>query len=128
MWRFLILAFTLPFAGCADETISGYADPNAVYHLQEIDGAPFQATATISFPETGRAMGRAPCNAWSAEQSAPYPWLKLGPIAATRRACLDLEAEGVFFAALSAMTLAEVQGDVLILSDEDGRTMVFRAE
>ena len=40
----------------------------------------------------------------------------------------DLDAEGRFFAALETMTLAEVQGAVLILSSEDGKEMLFQAE
>ncbi|NNE81738.1 MAG: META domain-containing protein [Silicimonas sp.] len=128
MWRVLVLSLVLPFAGCADETVSGYADPDAVYVLAEIDGKAFDARASISFPETGRAFGEAPCNRWSADQTAPYPWLALGPIAATRRACLAMADEQVFFAALADMTLVEVQGDTLILSSEDGTEMIFRAE
>lgn len=117
----------LALAACTDETISGYADPDAVYRLTEIDGAPYKANATISFPKAGTARGEAPCNAWFASQSAPYPWLELGPIAATRRACPDLDAEQAYFEALAAVTLAEVQGPVLILSNDAGREMVFRA-
>ena len=107
--------------------MSGYADPDVIYRLAEIDGTAFTANATIAFPEQGVARGEAPCNIWSATQSAPYPWLDLGPIAATRRACPDLDAETAFFEALGAMALAEVQGPVLILSNDQGREMVFRA-
>jgi heat shock protein HslJ len=118
---------TFPFGCAGDETISGYADPETTYVLNELDGASFAARATITFPEQGRAAGEAPCNSWSAEQSAPYPWFSLGPIAATRRACPELTAEGAYLSALAAMTLAEVQGGILILSNEDGRELVFEA-
>lgn len=116
-------------AACAgDETISGYADREATYRLTELGGRPFAATATIRFPDEGRITGEAPCNSYSGTQAAPYPWFDPGPIAATRRACPDLDAEAAFFAALEAMTLAEVTGDVLILTDADGREMVFRRQ
>lgn len=128
MLRPALLALVLPIVGCADETISGYADPGATYRLIEIAGETFDARATITFPEEGRVAGEAPCNRWSAAQSVPYPWFALGPIAATRRACPALEAERRFFAMLSEMTLVEVQGPVLILSDDDGRAMVFEVE
>ena len=128
MWRLLMTSLVLPFSGCADETVSGYADPAAVYLLAEIDGEAFGSRASMSFPEEGQATGEAPCNRWSAAQSAPYPWLELGPIAATRRACPALEDERRFFEALAEMTLVEVQGDVLILSNDDGREMTFQAE
>ena len=121
------LALALPFAAfsCADETISGYADRSAVYQLSDIGGVPYKARATITFPEEGRATGEGPCNAWNAMQSAPYPWIDLGPIAATKRACPELGQEAVFFEALAKATLAEIQGNILILTDEDGREMTF---
>lgn len=122
-----ILAALAALAGCADETISGFAGPGAVYRLEELNGVRFTALATISFPEKGRAGGQGPCNAWSAGQNAPYPWFELGPIAATRRACPDLAREAAFFDALSAARFAEVSGGVLILSNEAGGEMVFRA-
>ncbi len=128
MLRVVLLALVLPIVGCADESVSGYADPGATYRLVEVDGAPFRARATISFPEEGRVVGEAPCNRWSADQSVPYPWFKLGPIAATKRACPDLEAEAWFLTMLGEMTLVEVQGPVLILSDDQERAMVFEAE
>ena len=96
--------------------------------LTEIDGQAFPARASIAFPEPGRAAGEAPCNSWSAEQTAPYPWLELGPIASTRMACPDLGQESIFFQSLEAMTLAEVQGPILILSNDAGLEMVFRTQ
>ena len=121
------MAAFLLVAACADETISGYADPTATYRLVELNGARFPANATISFPEPGQARGQAPCNTWFATQSAPYPWIDLGPIAATKRACADLNAEQAFFEALSQASLAEVSGTFLILTQEDGQEMVFQA-
>ena len=79
-------------------------------------------------PRKARPSGEAPCNAWSATQSAPYPWFALGPIATTRRACPELAAEQTFLTTLAAMTLAEAQGPVLILSSDEGLEMVFRAD
>lgn len=128
MIRFSVLAFALPFLGCADETVSGYADPSATYRLAEIAGTPFAARATITFPEEGRIAGDAPCNGWRATQSVPYPWFEVGPIIATKRACSELDQEAVFLTTLAEMTLVEVQGPVLILSDDTGREMVFEAE
>ena len=128
MIRLSLLASFLSFLGCTDETVSGYADPAATYRLVEIDGESFEPRATITFPEEGRISGEAPCNSWSANQSVPYPWFEVGPIAATKRACDDLQAERLFFATLSEMTLVEVQGPVLILSDDDGREMVFEVK
>ncbi|MEL6639928.1 MAG: META domain-containing protein [Pseudomonadota bacterium] len=111
-----------------DETISGYANPQAVYGLRSVDGEEFAARATIAFPKEGEVTGTGPCNGFRSTQSAPYPWFALGPIAATRRACADLALEQTYFDALASMTLAEVSGPVLLLSNTDGRELVFQAD
>ena len=124
------LFFALPFllANCAtDETISGYVEPSVVFMLAEIDGKPFTATATISFPEEGRISGRGPCNSFSANQSSPYPWFKTGPILATRQACADLALEIEFFEKLAQMTQIEVAGNVLILRGDAGGKLIFQS-
>ncbi len=122
----LLILFMAAATSCGGgKTISGYADRSAVFRLAEVDGVTFSASATISFPEEGRIAGQAPCNTYSASQSAPYPWFAPGPIAATRRACADLDAETVFFEALAEMTLVEALGDTLLLTNEAGREMVF---
>ena len=128
MVRASVITFVLSLTACADETISGYADPDATYRLVELGGEPFPARATIRFPEEGRLEGDAPCNRWFAKQNVPYPWFEAGSIGATKRGCADLALETAFFEALGAMTLVEVQGPVLILSDDDGRSMVFQVE
>ena len=124
---FVFLAFLAVNACGPDETISGYAEPSAIYHLVSLDGAPFTATATISFPEQGSVSGQGPCNRYSASQNTFYPWFELGPILSTRRACPELNAEAAFFAALSEISLAEVAGDVLLLTGENGRELTFEA-
>lgn len=128
MIRILFITTLLSILGCTDETISGYADPAAVYRLVTLDEAPFMAEATIAFPEEGQIAGTGPCNRWSARQAVPYPWFEAGSILATKRACPELVEEAAFFAALGEMTLAEVQGPVLILSNDAGREMVFEAQ
>lgn len=123
------LFLTLPFIVSAclpDETISGYADPDAIYYLQELDGAQFAALATISFPKKGSIRGDGACNSYFASQSAPYPWLDLGPITATRATCTEQPQETQFFTALAQMTLVEVLDDLIILRNDDNREMVFR--
>lgn len=124
--RILALILLVLNAACrGDETVAAYGAGDSLWHLTEIDGAAFSARATLGFPEAGRIAGEAPCNAYSGRMEAPYPWFAATEIAATRRACPDLAAEAVFFAALSEMTLAEVAGDTLILSTPGAREMVF---
>ena len=100
--------------GCVfgDETVSGYADREAVWQLKEIGGIAFDASASLQFPEKGQISGSGPCNSFTAIQTVPYPWLNVQALAATRKACVDLDDEQQFFSALQAMTLAEVSGDI----------------
>ncbi len=122
------LAVLVLLAACnEDETVSGYVDDNTIFALQSINEQPFQASATIDLSETGKVSGEGPCNSYSAEQSAPYPWFDLGPIAATERACEDLSAEVTFFQALQSMTIAEVNGPIIILTNDAKEEMVFEA-
>ena len=123
----LFLLISLALAACQkDESLSGYADPNATYALIELNGAPFTASANIAFPEQGVVRGQGPCNSFTGRQSVPYPWIKIENIAATKGACPDLAAENAYFTALQSMTLSEVLGNVLILSNDAGDEMVFR--
>ena len=127
--KYFVPALLLSLAACqADETLSGYGAADTTWRLTSLDGQPFTARATLQFPAEGSVTGKAPCNSFSGTQTAPYPWFKLGPIRATRAACPELAAEKRFFTALSDMTLAEVSGAVLILSNDTGREMVFRAQ
>ena len=118
---------TLP-ACQSDETLRGFSGDTKVWRVQEIDGAAFPARATLSFPEKGRFAGTAPCNRYFGTIDVPYPWFEARQIGITKMACPDLAAEGLFFAALAEMTLSEVSGDTLILSNDAGQEMVFKAE
>lgn len=109
-----------------DETVSGYSAADIVWQLAELDGAPFKARATMEFPEEGKITGDAPCNRYFGGQTAPYPWFRAEKIGATRMACPDLDLETKFLEALQSMTLAEVAGDTLLLSNDAGREMLFR--
>jgi len=112
----------------ADETVAGYAPDGVNWRLIELSGDPFPATATLQLLAKGKVTGAGPCNRFSARQTAPYPWFALTAIAATKRACPDLELEAEFFGALETMTLSEVSGTLLILTDDAGDQMVFEAE
>ncbi|WP_424832654.1 META domain-containing protein [Ruegeria sp.] len=125
------LIMTLPLVAlfqCAkDETVAAYGAADQTWVLQEIDGQPYGASALLRFPDEGKIAGNAPCNSYSGTLNAPYPWFEITDLAATRAACAGLEAEGVYFAALLSMTQSEVSGDVLILRNEDGHEMIFKA-
>ena len=122
----LILLVLLP-ACRDDESVRAYGAADKQWRLIELNDQPFIAKATLTFPEEGRIAGSAPCNSYSGTMTVPYPWFEAGPIAATKRACPDLAEESAFFAALDAVTLSEVLGDTMILSNTDGLSMVFKA-
>lgn len=124
-YSFLLL-FGLSFCE-SDETVTGYGAAGSVWKLTSLNGAEFTAEATLEFGEEGKFFGKAPCNVYNGTQTADYPWFETGPIAATQMACPELEAETAYLRALDAMTIAEVVGDTMILSNEDGGEMVFEA-
>jgi len=124
-----ILLFSLLFIlSCRDdETIVAYGAADIEWTLRELDGHPFSGIATLRFPEPGRIAGSAPCNSYSARQDAPYPWFEAQQLAVTRMACDNLAAESQYLQALQEMSLSEVSGSTLILSNDAGRQMVFTA-
>ena len=124
-----ILCFSLALAGCfRDESVSAYAP--GIWRLHHTGTVEIAAGTEITLDLTTRAQisGQGPCNSYSAIQSAPYPWFDPGPIASTRASCPDLVAEQAYLNALADMTLAEVSGPVLILSNDAGDTLEFRQE
>ena len=127
MLRALALTILVALPMCADETISGYTPTDTTWQLESLNGDPVTFDATLRLPEEGRIDGDGPCNSFSAEQTAPYPWISIGAIAATRALCPEIDGERAYLAALRAMSIAEVSGDVLILSNDRGDEMVFRA-
>ena len=124
----LVLVVIFGLSNCyGDETVRGHGAADKEWRLVELTGAAYDGPATLTFPEMGKIGGRAPCNRYTATMDAPYPWFDAGPIAATRMACPNLEAETRFFEALEAATLSEVMGNTLILSDDNGVLLVFKS-
>ncbi|NNK15388.1 MAG: META domain-containing protein [Sulfitobacter sp.] len=121
---FVILALTVYQP---DETLRRYGAADHEWHLVSMRDEPFNARATITFPARHRIAGMAPCNSYTGTNVTPYPWIEVGPIAATRRACPDLQAEMAYFDALQVARVAVVEGDRLILSDEETPLLVFTA-
>jgi len=128
MLRLALIAGLFGLSQCGkDETVGGYGAADQVWELTELDGTAFAARATMTFPEPGQIAGQAPCNTYSGKMGAPYPWFETEQMAVTRRACPDLAAETTFLTALEEMSLSEVSGNTMILTNEAGREMVFKA-
>lgn len=118
----------LCLAACkADETVTAYGAADITWRLVEIDNRPFPAQVNLSFPKPGRLQGRTPCNSFTGIMDAPYPWFDLQDLSVTEIACDDLKPGIEYLRALQDMTLSEVSGETLILSNVAGREMVFIA-
>lgn len=122
------LALVAAISACqADETVSAYGPADVTWQLSTLNGSPFEQRAEISFAEGGQITGHAPCNRFTATSTVPYPWFETGPIAATKMACPDLEAETAFLNALSKMTRAIFKEGTLEMANDDGAEMLFTA-
>lgn len=110
-----------------DETMTNYGASNTRWALTEVNGAAFLANVIISFPAPGKISGKGPCNQFNATITAPYPWFNIDNISSTKMACPDLNLEKVFLKTLNEMTLSEVSGNTLILSNDTGNAMQFTA-
>ena len=109
----------------SDETVTAYGGAAATWTLVELDGAPFSERATLEFGEDGQVSGQAPCNRFTFTNTLPYPWFETGPVAATKMACANLEAESMFFASLSAMPRVVVGDGQMVMANDEGGEMVF---
>jgi len=110
-----------------DETVAAYGGSDKTWVLAEIGSMDVAPDATLSFAEPGRITGTAPCNSYSATMSVPYPWFEATEIVVTRMACPELAAERAFLDALAAAAYSEVLDDTLVLSNDDGPLLVFKA-
>lgn len=122
------LFLTLPIALAASTSSaadSGFPISETSWSLSEVDGAPYEASATVAFPEEGRIAGKAACNNFTGSYEGTTDGFTLGPMAMTKMMCPDIEAEDAFMAQLALMTHADVTEDQVILSNADGAQMVF---
>lgn len=125
---FAAAALVMLAAACrGDETVRAYGAGDKVWYLVSLNDAAFADTATLTFPKRGQIAGKGPCNTFTATLDVPYPWFETGALLATRRVCPGLAAETAYFNALGRVTLSEVAGDTLLLSNPDGLVMEFRS-
>ncbi len=126
MMKFLIPAICLFLSACVrDESLRAYGADDDVFVLRTLNGQMFNAAASVSFPRPGQIAGNGPCNAFSGPQTAPYPWIAVGPLTVTRRGCPELAQEQAFLGALGRMTVAIVKEFDLTLSNDAGEELVF---
>ncbi|CUH53964.1 META domain-containing protein [Shimia marina] len=116
----------LILANCAPtETVTQYGGSAYDWRLTEIDGTAVRFDATLTLAESGAVDGTGPCNGFSGRQSAPYPWISIQIDFVEELYCSGIDHEETYLTALSEMTLVEVAGPTMIMSNEAGRQMVF---
>lgn len=118
--RLAALAVTA-LAGCAAPPAppSGVTLDGTGWTLATLDGAPVTVAAYLGFAGD-RASGVAPCNRFTGGFAQTGARVAIGPIAATRMACPELDLEQRYLGALTDAALAEISGDLLILRGADG--------
>ncbi len=109
------------------DTVGEAAPSGTVWRLDEVNDAPATYPATLRLLEDGRVIGAAPCGRFQARQEAPLPWVQITGIAPAATRCARAQDQRAFFLALEAMDFAEVSGTNLLLSNDRGQTLYFRA-
>lgn len=119
-------------AGCATVSLDQPIE-SRTWRLASIDAQPVipsddprQAAQIVFDGSTQRVSGSGGCNRISGSYQRSGAQLKIGPLAATRMACLDAsrgQLETRFLAALQATTSYSMAGNELILLDARGQTL-----
>ncbi|MGR3320896.1 MAG: META domain-containing protein [Pseudooceanicola sp.] len=110
-------------AGCFDD--SNFPSDDVIWVLTEMNGQPVTFDATLKVSQDGTLSGLAPCNRFNGNWFLSDSGLTIGPLATTRRACPEMEAETAYLTALQAATEVSPAGEQLDLSG-GGQTLVFR--
>ncbi|MEP2531133.1 META domain-containing protein [Shimia sp.] len=126
--RLIALLLIFPLTACwQDETLAGYGAADQFWHLYQVDGNTISEPIELVFHSNGTVEATAPCHTMTARQSAPYPWFVLENVEIARTDCTAPSGQAAVLNELQKMTLSEVSGDRLILSNEAGREMLFTA-
>lgn len=131
--RNVMFAATLAFglAGC-DETTEGDVSPLADWVAESINGKPViepgGVTLTLS---QDRVTGRSGCNRYFATAEIGNGTLKVGPIGATKMACMGdglMQQESEYLNTLGAAQNYSFQSDNhLIVTTPQGGSLIFKA-
>lgn len=139
----LVTVFTLALAACAGPVGDTLTSPPVAtsnplilaeiigdtWQVETIDGEPIadHSTVTITFSEDNRVTGNATCNRYAGEVTVEGDRIRLGPMIATRMACLDdrLNAQELRFLDLlgSVEGIALTNGSTLVLTAETGEAI-----
>ncbi|HWA19820.1 MAG TPA: META domain-containing protein [Devosia sp.] len=92
----------------------------------EINGAPAPTDrSTFKITEEMKAAGNGGCNSWFAAVALEGDTIQLGPIASTKKACLDtMQQEIDYFSALAASRTWEAAEGELRFLDAEGKVIL----
>jgi putative lipoprotein len=103
---------------------------DAYWKLKTLGGAPVtfvgpgREPSLTLHPANHRVTGSGGCNTFTGSYTLKPPALTFGAIAGTRRACVNgAETETAYFAALAQVRTFSVTGDVLTISDKNGKAL-----
>lgn len=123
---FLGVIVALGVSACAPtETVTQYGGAAYEWKLSEIDGSAVGYDAQLAFTPDGSVHGEGPCNGFSGRQSKPYPWVSIQIDFVEELYCSGIDNEEAFLNALTEMTLIEVSGPNMVMSNDAGRQMAF---
>ena len=126
--RPILPAALLALAACSPlpDTVGEAAPAGTVWRLETVNNAPAPFAASLRLLKNDRVFGSTACGPFTAEQTAPLPWLEFAAFDPETPGCDDPGA-AAFYAALKSMDFAEVLEDRMLLSNAAGETMFFRA-
>ncbi len=118
----------LAVAACSPlpDTVGEAAPAGTLWRLETVNDAPAPYAASLRLLRNDRVVGITACGPFTAEQTAPLPWLDLGAFDPETPGCDDPGA-AAFHAALKSMDFAEVLEDRMLLSNAAGQSLFFRA-
>ena len=110
-------------------TLEGSWTATSVLYADAIRGVIEGTQLTAVFGEDGNAAGSGGCNTFSGKFTTKGEAVTIGPLAATRKACVtppgaDVQETGYFAALESARTFQQIEGQ-LTLFDAQGRMAVI---
>jgi len=126
----LLAGCVIALAGCSSVSLDEPIEARTwrlvnVYGTEVSPGADASADAQVVF-SNGQVSGSGGCNRITGSYQRTGASVKIGPLAATRRACTDAtrtQVESSFLAALQGTTHYSVVGSDLLLIDGGGQTL-----
>lgn len=123
---FVLLTVAVVLTACAG-TSSATGEPEGAWRLLRL-GDVASTGPTLDFQADGRIAGHAGCNRYSASMSRDADGgLHIGPVAATKMACVDdgrMQAEAAFLAMLADVAgYRHSRSGELLLLDESGAVL-----